>query len=162
MGRPLNLHKFGDDRSLVTRDQIAVQAYINGGVNTCYLTQQKKNNAFHVVIASGAVDPATGKPYTTICTFVNSASPVAGQMSCQATTHSGTPANFYVSRITNRFVWDFTSNGPTGTGDDSNQTGKKYYWGFVDKAPESLLDAPAYDFAVLPSASRPADVNEAP
>jgi len=150
MGRPLNLHKFGDERSLVTRDQIAVQADLGAGIVTAYLTQQKNNTKFHVVDAAGN---------TAICEFVNSASPTVGQMSCQATVHGG--GTFYVSRITNRFVWDFTSTGTTGTGNDTNRPGTKYYWGFVDQAPDSLLDAPSYGFAVLPSSSRTADTNTA-
>lgn len=152
MGRPLNLHNYGDRSDVAVRDQIVVQAYINGGVNSCYLLQQKNRNKFHVVIASGAIDPATGKPYTAICQFVDSGSPTAGQMSCQATLHGG--GTFYVSRITNRYVYDFLA--------PSNAAPNKYFWGFVDQAPDAPIDYPTLGFAVLPSASRPADTNLAP
>jgi len=135
----------------VSRDQIAVQANLGAGTVTAYLTQQKNNTKFHVVDGAGN---------TAICEFVDGGTLAVGQMSCQATVHGG--GNFNVSRITNRFVWDFTSTGTTGTGSDTNRPGTKYYWGFVDQAPDSLLDAPSYGFAVLPSASRPADANEAP
>lgn len=144
MGRPLNLHKYGNDRSLVTRDQIVVQAFLGGTVRSAYLLQQKKNNAFHVIDTTGV--------YTGICTFVNSASPVAGQMSCLATLHGG--GTFYVSRITNRYVYDFLAA--------ANAAANKYFWGFVDKAPDRPLDYPALGFAVLPSAVRTANTNLAP
>lgn len=148
MGRPLNLHNYGDRQDVAVRDQIVVQAYINGGVNASYLLQQKNQNKFHVVIASGALDPATGKPYTTICKFVDSGSPTAGQMSCQATKHGG--GTFYVSKVTNRYAYDFST--PV----------VKYFWGFVDQAPDAPLDYPTLGFVVLPSASRPADPNPGP
>lgn len=152
MGRPLNLHKFGDAYSIATnvngvsvgRDQIVVQAHLNGTVMSAYLVQQKKNKAFHVVSTDGL--------YSDICTFVNSASPVAGQMSCLVSgANLGAGVSpFYISKITNRYVYDFSI------------PAVKFFWGFVDQAPDSILDYPSYGFAVLPSAARTANVNEAP
>jgi len=136
MGRPLNLHNVGNKQDLEVRNQIKVQAYINGTVQDAYLVKQKNQNTFVVTDAATKVLSAT-------CKFVNSATPVAGEMSCQATIHGG--GTFYVSKVTNRFAHDFAT------------PKEKFYWGFVDQAPPSLLDHPDYRFATLPYDSRPAD-----
>lgn len=150
MGRPLNLHNFGDAYDIALRNQIKVTAYINGSAQDGYLVQQKNRNTFKVIAKAGPTDPATGKNYTALCKFVNSGSPIAGQMSLQATTHSGTPTNFYVSKITNRYAYDFTV------------PAVKYFWGFTNVAPPTPVDYPTYDSCYVPYDSRPADPNEAP
>ena len=153
MGRPLNLHNYGDRQDVAARYQIVVTAFINGSAQLAYLLQQKNSNTFRVIAKAGPVDPATGKNYTALYKFVDSGTALAGQMSCQATLHGG-GGTFYVSRITNRYVYDFLA--------PANAAPNKYFWGFVDKAPDAPLDYPTLGFAVLPSAARPADPNPGP
>lgn len=141
LGRPLNLHKYGNDHSLVSRDQIQVTAYVNGSAQAAYLKRQVSKDTFVVV------DAAT-QTHTATCEFMNTASPIAGQMSCLAAIHGG--GTFYVSRVTNRYTWDFST------------PAVKYFWGFVDKAPDAPLDYPKLGFTVLPSALRAANTNTAP
>lgn len=143
MGRPLNLHNVGNAYDIAARKQVKVQANIAGSIVDAYLVQQKNKNKFHVV------DKSTGL-VKGICKLVNSASPALGEMSVQATAHGGSPAPFYVSRITNRYVYDFST------------PAVKFFWGFVDQAPDAPLDYPALGFVTLPSDTRTADTNLAP
>ena len=143
MGRPLNLHNFGNAYDIAARDQVRVTAYVNGSAQDAYLVQQKNSNTFKVI------DRAT-ETHTAVCKFVNATASAAGEMSLLATTHSGTPTNFYVSKLTNRYAYDFST------------PKVKYFWGFTDVAPPSLVDYPSYDSCYVPSSARPADPDIAP
>lgn len=118
------------------------------------MQQQKDNRTFVVV------DAATGT-FKAECKFVNSATPVAGQMSLQATTNAAT--YFYVSRLTNKWCWDYTARAATGTGNDTNQVGVKYRWNIPTiVADYTLLDNPSYLHVSLPSAVKASSTNLAP
>jgi hypothetical protein len=141
MGRPLNVHHFGDRYDIAARNQIKVQAYLNGSVQDAYLLQQKSKYSFIAISTNGL--------YKSECVFVNSASPTAGQMSCVATNNaSGT---FYISRVTNKFVWDFTS--PIKV---------KYRWHFTIQPDAAIADYPNFLQVSLPYDSKAADPVEAP
>lgn len=141
MGRPLNLHKFGNVKDVTAKLEIQVRAFVNGSVQNAYLYQQKNANTFLVTTVINPTLPLTAAN-SAICKFVNSATPVAGQMSCQATTNAST--TFYVSRITNRFVYNFSV--PV----------TKFRWGFTLVPDSALLDHANILNVSLPSVSKPA------
>jgi hypothetical protein len=100
MGRPINLHKFGGIVSKADL-QLEVKANLSGTPNvTAGLVQQKKQRTFRVEDSVGN---------KALCTFVDKA-PAAcleGEMSMRITPAVG--PTFYVKRITNRYVWDFSN-----------------------------------------------------
>jgi len=150
VGRQLDLHKYGDRSDLKAHNQIQVQAYINGSVQNAYLWQQKNANTFIVttVVGYDGTDKALTTANSATCKLVNSASPTVGQMSVLATPNVG--PGFYVSRITNRFVYDFSS--PV----------VKYFWGFSPAADVSRADYPQYLHVTLPFHATSASTNLAP
>jgi hypothetical protein len=140
MGRPVNLSKMGNRANLSAHQQVVVQAYVGGSVQDAFLKQQKNKNTFVVV------DVATGLS-TAICKLVASAvNP--GEMSIIATPNVGPTVS--VSRITNRFVWDFSNT--------------KYFWGFDARADATILDTPSFLYVTLPTTlvPTPATPNPAP
>jgi len=141
MGRPLSLSKFGDRSNLDSHTQIQVTAFVNGSAQAAYLLQQKNNNTFVVVDAATGTFKATVK-------FANTATPIVGQMSLEATTNAST--TFFVSRITNRFAYDFST--PV----------VKFKWGFTLVADSTQLDHAQILNVSIPGAVKAASVNEAP
>ena len=83
-----------------TGRQIQPAVYITGGsATTGSILAQKGRKAFRVTDGS-----LTGE-----CTLVNTGNlTVAGTMSIEITT--ATPTTLYASRISNKYVWDFTGN----------------------------------------------------
>ena len=141
MGRPLNLHRLGNVKDIAAKTQIKVQAFVNGSVQDAYLHQQKNGNTFVVTTLADVVLPLNATN-SAVCKFVNSATPVAGQMSVVATNNaSGT---FYVSRLTNRFAYDFST--PV----------TKYKWAFALTADVALLDHATILNVSIPSAAKSA------
>lgn len=114
MGRPLSERYMGPVSK--TGKQLAVKANLSGAVVTAGLLQQKKQRTFKVI------DNAGNKA---LCVFVNTATPLVGEMSLKVTPTSG-PA-FFAKRITNRFVWDFNN--------------VKYAWAFATSGNKVVAEA---------------------
>ena len=86
----------------ITGNQIQVKVYLTGGSQGANgsILRQKGKGRFLV----------TDGTYTGVCTFANKAggSLAVGEMSLTATTAA--PATFYVFRLTNKFLIDFSGN----------------------------------------------------
>ena len=96
----------------ITGNQIQVKVYLSGGSQGANGSILRSKGRGKFLVTDGT--------RTGVCTLVNTAggSLAVGQMSLQATTSA--PANFYVARLTNKFVIDFSGN--------------KYQWKFGSAA----------------------------
>jgi len=100
----------------ISGNQIQVKVYLTGGSQGANgsILRQKGKGRFLV----------TDGTYTGVCTFANKAggSLAVGEMSLTATTSA--PATFYVYRLTNKFLIDFSGN--------------KYQWKFGSATPTAV------------------------